>query len=124
METQAILEQFAMLTGLDERQAGQYRPLCENARAQVLGIAKPNVGMTGDMALCSAAAALAFTVGYYCGLRQGQRMPSQSEMFEWTRAQWMWRQLGNSGGNRRPLRHHIYATQHFCSSRYRGLNDD
>ena len=60
METQAILEQFAMLTGLDERQAGQYRPLCENARAQVLGIAKPNVGMTGDMALCSAAAALAF----------------------------------------------------------------
>ena len=28
METQAILEQFAMLTGLDERQAGQYRPLC------------------------------------------------------------------------------------------------
>ena len=117
METQAILEQFAMLTGLDERQAGQYRPLCENARAQVLGIAKPNVGMTGDMALCSAAAALAF---YYCGLRQGQRMPSQSEMFEWTRAQWMWRQLGNSGGNRRPLRHHIYATQHFCSSRYRG----
>ena len=60
METQAILEQFAMLTGLDEQQAGQYRPLCENARAQVLGIAKPNVGMTGDMALCSAAAALAF----------------------------------------------------------------
>ena len=60
METQAILEQFAMLTGLDERQAGQYRPLCENARAQVLGIAKPNVGLTGDMALCSAAAALAF----------------------------------------------------------------
>ena len=50
METQAILEQFAMLTGLDERQAGQYRPLCENARAQVLGIAKPNVGMTGDRA--------------------------------------------------------------------------
>ena len=42
-------------------------------------------------------------------------MPSQSEMFEWTRAQWMSRQLGNSGGNRRPLRRHIYATQHFLS---------
>ena len=43
METQAVFEQFALLTGLGEQEAGKYRPLCENARAQVMGIAKPDI---------------------------------------------------------------------------------
>ena len=60
METQAVFEQFALLTGLGEQEAGKYRPLCENARAQVMGIAKPDIGTAGELVLCSAAAALAF----------------------------------------------------------------
>ena len=60
METPAGVEQFALLTGLGEQEAGNYRPLCENARAQVMGIAKPDIGTAGELVLCSAAAALAF----------------------------------------------------------------
>ena len=51
---------LALLTGLGEQEAGKYRPLCENARAQVMGIAKPDIGTAGELVLCSAAAALAF----------------------------------------------------------------
>lgn len=60
MDTQAILEQFAMLTGLEEQQAEAYRPLCENAQAQIAGIARPEADWAGEQALCAAAAALAF----------------------------------------------------------------
>lgn len=60
METQEILEQFAVLAGLDSQQAGKYRLLCENARAQIAGVAKADAGLMGELALCAAAAALAF----------------------------------------------------------------
>ena len=47
METQAVFEQFALLTGLGVQEAGIYGPVCVNARAQVMVISKPDIGTAG-----------------------------------------------------------------------------
>ena len=60
MGTQTIFEQFAALAGLEEKQAAGYWTLCDNARVQVEGIAKPETLADGEQILCATAAALAF----------------------------------------------------------------
>ena len=60
MGTQEVMEQLAVLAGLDEREIERYWPLGESARVQVASLAKPEIGMKGERALRDTAAALAF----------------------------------------------------------------
>ncbi|WP_050697088.1 hypothetical protein [Anaeromassilibacillus senegalensis] len=60
METEKILEQFALMAELDERRADKYRSFCDQAKEQLEALAKPGESYAAARALEAAAAALAF----------------------------------------------------------------
>ena len=69
---EALMERFSSFSGLSEEEARRYHGLCQDAAAQVNGMAKESLTEREESLLYGAAAALAF---YRWSLLEGARTP-------------------------------------------------
>lgn len=70
---EALMERFSSFSGLSEEEARRYHGLCQDAAAQVNGMAKESLTEREESLLYGAAAALAF---YRWSLLEGARTPA------------------------------------------------